>query len=201
MTEHYKNLSLKDIPGEEWRDIEGFEGFYQVSNKGRVKSLEREMFVNVGNGHYRKISEKILKQDIRKNTGYSITSRVNLCEDKKQCHVMISRLVATTFFEKSINKNAIIFHKDGDALNNSVENIYWGSGDDYSNLMYNLYYKNKSSKYHGVAKVNGYYRTFFGIQKKRITKYFLTELEAAKKYDYYVKKYKLNRELNFPDDK
>lgn len=34
------SLDLQDLPSEEWKDIEGFEGKYQVSNKGRVKSLE-----------------------------------------------------------------------------------------------------------------------------------------------------------------
>ena len=39
--EHYKNLSLDDIEEEEWRDIKGFEGSFQVSSMGRVKSLDR----------------------------------------------------------------------------------------------------------------------------------------------------------------
>ena len=38
--EIYQNLSLEDLPNEEWRDVVGYEGLYQVSNLGRVKSLE-----------------------------------------------------------------------------------------------------------------------------------------------------------------
>ena len=37
--EIYKNLSLEDLPNEEWRDVVGYEGLYQVSNMGRIKSL------------------------------------------------------------------------------------------------------------------------------------------------------------------
>lgn len=40
--EIYKNLSLEDLPNEEWRDVVGYEGLYQVSNMGRVKSLKRK---------------------------------------------------------------------------------------------------------------------------------------------------------------
>ena len=39
MEEHYKNLSLDDIKGEIWKDIEGYVGSYQVSNMGRIKSI------------------------------------------------------------------------------------------------------------------------------------------------------------------
>ena len=38
----FRNLSLENLPREEWRDVVGYEGLYQVSNLGRVKSLERE---------------------------------------------------------------------------------------------------------------------------------------------------------------
>ena len=39
--EIWKNLSLEDMEGEIWKDIEGYEGLYQVSNMGRIKSLEK----------------------------------------------------------------------------------------------------------------------------------------------------------------
>lgn len=39
--ETYQNLSLEDLPNEFWRDVVGYEGIYQVSNLGRVKSLDR----------------------------------------------------------------------------------------------------------------------------------------------------------------
>lgn len=45
-TEIWKNLSLKDLPNEEWRDVIGYEGSYMVSNLGRVKSLDRYVMNN-----------------------------------------------------------------------------------------------------------------------------------------------------------
>ena len=49
----YQNLSLEDLPGEEWKAIAGYEGSYQVSNMGRVKSLKRWRGSGLGiNGGY-----------------------------------------------------------------------------------------------------------------------------------------------------
>ena len=44
--EIYKNLSIESLPNEEWRDIVGYEGLYQVSNLGRVKSLRRNKLLS-----------------------------------------------------------------------------------------------------------------------------------------------------------
>ena len=70
--EYYKNLSLRDISEiidgvlyvEEWRDIKGYEGYYQVSNFGRIKSLKREI-----NKRFFKcwIQERILRQHFNKD--------------------------------------------------------------------------------------------------------------------------------------
>ena len=41
--EHYKNLSLEGLPGEEWKPIKNYEGLYEVSSFGRVKSLSKKL--------------------------------------------------------------------------------------------------------------------------------------------------------------
>ena len=53
-----------------WKDIQGYEGLYQISNLGRIKSLERMIITS--NNITKKISEKILKPCLRKNGYYSI---------------------------------------------------------------------------------------------------------------------------------
>ena len=91
-------------------DMEGFEGLYQVSNKGNVKSL-----VN-NNGVSR---EKILKPEIV--NGYK---RVTLYKNKTIKRFLVHRLVAQAFIENPNNYHCVN-HKDENKQNNSVENLEW----------------------------------------------------------------------------
>lgn len=93
-----------------YKDIEGYEGLYQVSNKGNVKS-----FVN-NNGVSR---EKVLKPAIR--NGYK---KVDLCKNKTKKTYSIHRLVAQAFIENP-NNYPCINHKDECKTNNVVENLEW----------------------------------------------------------------------------
>lgn len=95
---------------EQWKDIEGFEGLYQVSNKGRVKSL--------GNNKLRK--EKILKGG-KGTCGHLL---VHLCKDGKQAHKYIHRLVAQAFLPNPQNLPEVN-HKDENPSNNQVSNLEW----------------------------------------------------------------------------
>lgn len=92
---------------EEWKDIEGYEGLYQVSNYGRVKSLKFG-------------KEKILKP--RKNKyGYF---DINLCNESKVKGFRVNRLVALTFIPNP-NNYPQVNHKDENKLNNCVDNLEW----------------------------------------------------------------------------
>ena len=117
---------------EEWRDIEGFEGLYQVSNMGRVKSLERT--TRIGRG-CRIIPERILKP--QKNMwGYL---QVTLSKDGKIKHCMIHRLVAMAFIPNS-NNLPEVNHIDEDKTNNRVENL------EYCSRSYNINYGTRNKK-------------------------------------------------------
>lgn len=100
-----------------WKDIKGYEGLYQISNLGRVKSLQRK--VKNKNG-YRIIKEKILC-NYKNNNGYYC---VNL---RKECNIdirLIHRLIAE-YFIPNPNNYPIINHKDGNKLNNKIDNLEW----------------------------------------------------------------------------
>lgn len=105
---------------EVWKDIEGFEGHYQVSSFGRVKSMAR--FRDGRNGAKVPLKEKILAQKTSKG-GYKI---VGLCKDAKKYHPSVHRLVASAFSVNSENKPTVN-HIDGDKTNNNIRNLEWSS--------------------------------------------------------------------------
>lgn len=108
---------------EAWKDIEGYEGLYQVSNRGRVRSLDRVEYINnkVGGITRRVRKGKILKPcfDGKKNYVH-----VNLSVDNESHTVNIHRLVALAFLPNPCNYREIN-HKDEDKTNNNVDNLEW----------------------------------------------------------------------------
>jgi hypothetical protein len=101
---------------EVFKDIKGYEGLYQVSNLGNIKSLDRE----VGKDKKRKIKGQNLKQMNRKD-GYLT---VDLQKEGKRKMSAVHRLVAEAFMEKPENCD-IVNHKDLNKHNNNVENLEW----------------------------------------------------------------------------
>jgi hypothetical protein len=106
--EVYKNLSLENLPDEEWRDIVGYEGLYQVSNMGRVKSLARKG----------KVKTFILKQHFTP-TGYLL---VTLTKKLKRKTFRTHQLVVNCFIPLMEGKNEIN-HIDEDKSNNKLSNL------------------------------------------------------------------------------
>ena len=95
---------------EVWKDIPGYEGYYQVSNFGRIMSLrsyggnEHKLLTPCGNG-----------------TGYL---KVMLCKDRIHKQFLIHRLVAMAFIPNPDNCD-FVNHKDEDKTNNVVDNLEW----------------------------------------------------------------------------
>jgi hypothetical protein len=100
-----------------WKDIIGYEGLYQVSNLGRVKSLARTIY----RGHNRPLplKERILKQGCK--DGYR---QVNLANYGKIKTIRVHRLVAEAFIENTENK-PFINHINGVRNNNKLNNLEW----------------------------------------------------------------------------
>ena len=104
-----------------WKDIQEYKGLYQVSNLGRVRSLDTIINCKGAKGidnHLRK--GKILKQNIGTTGYYSI----NLSKNSKRKYVRVHRLVAEAFIPNP-NNYYCINHIDGNKLNNKVENLEW----------------------------------------------------------------------------
>ena len=108
---------MKDNTANEiWKDIAGYEGRYQVSNLGRVKSLSR---VTHFNGRVRTEPERIMAFSYR--VGYPT---VNLRKDGSRCSKQVHRLVAEAFIPNP-NNYPIVNHKDFIQTNNAVSNLEW----------------------------------------------------------------------------
>lgn len=103
---------------EVWKDIEGYEGLYQISNFGNVKSLDRK--VNAKNNKKRLIKGTFLKLRFN-NRNYNI---VSLYKNNIQEVRFIHRLVAETFIPNPENKPEVN-HIDGDKQNNKIDNLEW----------------------------------------------------------------------------
>lgn len=117
-----------------WRDIINYEGIYQVSNCGRVKSIKR--VIKRKNGCLYSIKERNKKPYINKN-GYCYVSLNNAYGKTKT--IQVHRLVAQAFI-KNLYNYPCINHKNEDKLDNRAENLEWCS------YKYNINYKNAHKK-------------------------------------------------------
>lgn len=106
--------TISDLPGEVWKDIEGYEGRYQVSNMGRVKSLTRKVW------NYTKPG-RVLKPGAKRN-GYLHVALSN--GDKIEKHAHVHRLVAKAFIPNPDNLPEVN-HKNLNKSDNRVENLEW----------------------------------------------------------------------------
>lgn len=124
---------------EVWKYIDGFEGLYQVSNFGRIKSIPRRVRCQ----HYSRMTkERIMKQH-SDHLGYC---RVSLHKGLKQYSPKVHRLVGIAFIPNPNNYREIN-HKDENPSNNRVDNLEW------CDHLYNSRYGNRGKKL-SIANTN-----------------------------------------------
>tara|TARA_R110000764_G_scaffold16589_1_gene46332 strand:- start:80 stop:622 length:543 start_codon:yes stop_codon:yes gene_type:complete len=123
---------------EEFKDIKGYEGLYQVSNLGRVKSLARKSIAGLN------LKEKI-RVGVVSNKGYVM---VDLCKEGKRKGKTIHQLVAVAFLDhKPCGHRLVVNHIDFDKANNNVNNLEIVTQRENSNRKH----IKSSSKYTGVS--------------------------------------------------
>lgn len=114
---------IKDLPGEIWKPVVGWAGLYEVSNMGRVKSLERTVFVP----HHSFVgpATKTYKERLRRcgGRGYSLISLQ--CGPRLE-NINLHILVLTAFV-RAPRPGEVCRHLDGDKRNNTLANLRWGT--------------------------------------------------------------------------
>ncbi len=158
-----------------WRDVEGYEGIYQVSNWGRVKSLARESYN--GKGYYIQ-KERILKTPAN-SSGYYCC---NLCLNGKLKSFRVHVLVAIAFLNHSPNGHKVVIdHINNVKTDNRLENLQLISNRENtskdrkggSSEYVGVYWCKRYNKWHARIKING--------ERKHLG-YFFNEIQAAEAY-------------------
>lgn len=119
---------------EMWKDINGYEGYYQISNEGNVRSLDRFDGVHDRQG-------TIIKPSLKQN-GYL---QVGLRKHSTRKWIGIHRLVAIHFIENPDNKPQVN-HIDGNKQNNNVENLEWVTAKENQNHATRMGFRNNMPK-------------------------------------------------------
>ena len=140
-----------DMSYEVWRDVAGFEGCYQVSNYGRVKSVARVSTYIDKNGRTMPlpVKEKLIATSMPRFGDYKQCSLSKAVGKKRiSKNKLVQQLVCTAFHGHAPQPRGeilryVVDHKNGDKLNNRADNLRWAS--DFGNNM-NKYNTNTMPK-------------------------------------------------------
>jgi len=115
---------INNLDGEEWKDVNGYEGLYKISNYGRLISLHYYPYIS-------------LHHPIISTSGYY---RVTMSRNCIHRYMTIHKLVADAFIPNNLNLSCVN-HKDENKLNNNVNNLEW------CNHYYNNHYGTRSERH------------------------------------------------------
>lgn len=132
---------------EVWKDIPDYEELYQISNFGRVKNFKRNKLITINN-----------KQSYLK---------VILWKNNKMKNMLIHRILAIVFI-KNPNNYPCINHKDGNKLNNSLNNLEWVTHSMNNKHAYDTGLKVKEGVFNEKDLINIKYMVNSGISQRKI---------------------------------
>lgn len=161
-----------------YKDIPNYKGLYQVSNFGNVKSLQRTAYHYKGG--FRIIKERILSNGLSSSKYYTVA----LFNNGKRKTFQVHQLVAMVFLNHTPNgKETVINHINFNRLDNKLENL------EIITMRENCNQKHlkSTSKYTGVYKCNGKWRSVINIMSENIHLGYFTEKKASDVYEKAVK--------------
>lgn len=133
-----------------WKDIPGYEGFYQVSDMGKIKGISRTVrrkSVAKNQGEFFTIKEKY-KNILRDTYGYEI---VGFCKNSKLKTIKVHRIIATAFIPNPENKPQVN-HINGFRNDNRIENLEWCTSKE--NIIHSFKHLNKNETRFKIEKLN-----------------------------------------------
>lgn len=109
---------------ETWLDIPHYEGLYEASSEGRIRSKAGK---TTSSARYEKRvwKQRIMKQKYRRSKNGRLDASICLWKDAKPHYHLVSRLIASAFHGDMLYTRFTVNHKDGNPLNNSAENLEW----------------------------------------------------------------------------
>ena len=132
-----------------WKDAVGYEGIYEVSNSGLIRTKEGKTTYTERHG-IRTWKQRVLKQKIDKEN----SCRVSLWKDGKEQTHLVHRLVAKAFIPNPENKG-FVNHKDGNRQNNHVDNLEWNTYEENQNHAFDTDLTSINHKIKLVEKSSG----------------------------------------------
>lgn len=128
-----------------WQEIPNFEGLYEASNLGRIRSVDGKV---TSSARFKKRiwKQRIMKQKMRKCKNGRLDAMVSLWKENVPYYLLVSRLVASAFIEDNLFTELTVNHKDGNPLNNNVDNLEWLTRED------NIKYGFSNGQYSSIQK-------------------------------------------------
>lgn len=131
-----------------WKDIDGYEGFYQVSSIGNVRSLDRRVENKASNTGFNLLKGRLMKLKTDKY-GYI---RIGLRNGSKQKMLLVHRLVAFAFLNREDYQDQVN-HIDGIKGNNTIVNLEWCNQSENEKHAYRTGLKSQNGEKSNINKL------------------------------------------------
>lgn len=179
---------------EEWKDIPEYEGIYQASTSGKIRTaLNKTTYTNLHG--LRRWKQRTLKH---RGDNYQTGYRVSLWKDGKCKDWLVARLIAMTFIRMPVDKETVN-HIDGNRFNNRIENLEWLSLADNIKAGFETglypqkeiclvnrkthsasFFRSESQASKFLGRNNGYISDFLGKGKRETGDYIVVPLNNSK---------------------